>query len=95
MILVALIALCVIFTILLQSNTPIKAFIGSSLLTALVYFALRLSYSAAKEENKLNGRTFDKSTAILVGLLIIVLGIAFYLGGAMISSEPSGPYQYH
>lgn len=92
MILVVLIALCVIFMVLLQSNTPIKAFIGSSFLTALVYVALRLSYSAGKEENKLNGRTFDKSTVILVSVLIIVLGIAFYFGGGMISSEPSGPY---
>ncbi|WP_143061753.1 hypothetical protein [Dyadobacter sp. SG02] len=91
----ALIALCVIFTILLQSNTPIKAFIGSTFLTALVYAALRLSYSSAKEENKVNGRTFDKSTAILVGVLIIVLGLAFYLGGGMISSEPHGPYYLH
>lgn len=91
MILGALIAPCVIFTILLQSNTLIKAFVGSTFLTALVYVALRLSYSAAKEENKLTGRTFDKSTADTA----IKSARWFVLGNASMRLLPTAPRRTH
>lgn len=89
--LAALIALCIIFPILLQTNTPFKAFIGSTFLTALVYVALRMSYLSAKGDNEQSGRTYDRSTAILLAVLLVVLAIAFYLSGHTLNSNPRMP----